>query len=72
MAGRIMRFKHAGTEVHFYDCNVDSYMIFPYYTDNTPIVNMANMFDHAGYFCVTKYPWSSFDKILKKLDKKDY
>jgi len=73
MAKAIMAFRHAGTEVHFYDCNKEAYLIFPFYTDNTPIVNLNNIGDHAGYFCVPDaFPWRNFDKMLKILDKKDY
>jgi len=48
----VMNFIHAGTEIHFYDCNPAAFLAFPYNTDDSPVSDLLAAADHEGYFCV--------------------
>jgi hypothetical protein len=47
----VLTFYHAGTEIHFYDC-VNSYIAYPFQSDDTPLITYGNADDHYGYFCL--------------------
>lgn len=47
----VLTFFHGGTEVHFYDC-VNSYLVYPEYTDDSPFTLPGSFDDHGGYFCL--------------------
>jgi len=50
----VLDFAHAGTEVHFYECNPLAYVQFPFNTDDSPVTDLFAVSDHEGYFCL--YP----------------
>ena len=49
---RVLNFAHAGTEIHFYECDKMSYLAYPEFADDTPVSSMDNWDDHHGYFCL--------------------
>jgi len=48
----VLHFAHAGTEIHFYDCNRAAYIAYPEKTDDSPITDLFAADDHFGYFCL--------------------
>ena len=48
----VLDFIHAGTEVHFYECNPLAYIAFPFNTDDSPVTDLFAVSDHEGYFCL--------------------
>jgi len=49
----VLNFVHAGTEIHFYDCNRKSFLPYPPFVDDTPMTILGTWDDHHGYFCLT-------------------
>lgn len=47
---------HAGTEVHFYSCDSNTFIAYPYNTDDYPFSDMSSGIDHEGYFCLAPNP----------------
>eukprot|EP00349_Pseudokeronopsis_sp_Brazil_P010627 CAMPEP_0202977816 /NCGR_PEP_ID=MMETSP1396-20130829/84473_1 /ASSEMBLY_ACC=CAM_ASM_000872 /TAXON_ID= /ORGANISM="Pseudokeronopsis sp., Strain Brazil" /LENGTH=164 /DNA_ID=CAMNT_0049716629 /DNA_START=670 /DNA_END=1164 /DNA_ORIENTATION=+ len=53
----VLKFFHAGREIHFYECDHKSYVPYPFGKDDSPFTILGTWDDHSGYFCL-------FDDLL--------
>mmetsp|Transcript_25010 Transcript_25010/g.24469 ORF Transcript_25010/g.24469 Transcript_25010/m.24469 type:complete len:128 (+) Transcript_25010:174-557(+) len=49
---KTLNFYHGAREVHFYNCDPNSYIAYPNFQDDTPFIKLGQFNDHYGYFCL--------------------